>query len=629
MKKNYILTFLLTFLISGFTFSQDLLITGIIDGPLPSGYPKGIELFAVNDIADLGIYGIENASNGSDASGADYTFPNDAISAGTFIYLAKNGSTDGFKQYLGITPQYESSSVSINGDDTVILYKNGSIEDSIGEIGVDGTGTDWEHLDGWAYRKDGVGPNATFDSSEWTFSGKNALDGCDLADDTGTNAECSSVFPSGTYQAAAVASTDPSDDFEGNGNITWKADANVMNTSFDNPAPGGINTSAKVLEYSDEGGQYSNIQFDLSTDTSVKYDLSTKNVFTLKVYVPTPSEAVTQSKILWLKLQDGSKGGNSWQGQVVKEQAYEYDVWQELTFDFSSIASDTDRSRLIIQFNGENNNEHVKAYIDDLSYGEGDGTVVEPPADPSDDFEGNGNITWKADANVMNTSFDNPAPGGINTSAKVLEYSDEGGQYSNIQFDLSTDTSVKYDLSTKNVFTLKVYVPTPSEAVTQSKILWLKLQDGSKGGNSWQGQVVKEQAYEYDVWQELTFDFSSIASDTDRSRLIIQFNGENNNEHVKAYIDDLSYGEAATASTMDNALLNISMYPNPASSRLTISAQKTINSAAIYNILGKQVMSLEINKDSESIDVSNLATGMYLIKYSIDNAVGTAKFIKQ
>ena len=421
----------------------------------------------------------------------------------------------------------------------------------------------------------------------------------------------------------------PSDDFEGNGNITWKADANEMNASFDNPAPGGINTSAKVLEYSDEGGTYSNIQFDLSEDHSVTYDLTSKNVFTLKVYVPTPSTPVSEPKILWLKLQDGSKEEISWQGQVVKEQAYEYDVWQELTFDFSSISTSTDRSRLILQFNGENNNEHVKAYIDDLSYGEGDGTVAEPPADPMDDFEGNGNITWKADANVMNASFDNPAPGGINTSAKVLEYSDEGGTYSNIQFDLSTDTSLKYDLSTKNVFTLKVYVPTPSEAVAQSKILWLKLQDGSKGATSWQGQVVKEQAYEYDVWQELTFDFSSISTSTDRSRLIIQFNGENNNEHVKAYIDDLSYGEAATASTIDNALLNISMYPNPASSRLTISAQKTINSAAIYNILGKQVMSLEINKNSESIDVSNLATGMYLIKYSIDNAVGTAKFIKQ
>ena len=40
-------------------------------------------------------------------------------------------------------------------------------------------------------------------------------------------------------------------------------------------------------------------------------------------------------------------------------------------------------------------------------------------------------------------------------------------------------------------------------------------------------------------------------------------------------------------------------------------------------------MSLEINKNSESIDVSSLASGIYLIKYSIDNAIGTAKFIKQ
>ena len=71
------------------------------------------------------------------------------------------------------------------------------------------------------------------------------------------------------------------------------------------------------------------------------------------------------------------------------------------------------------------------------------------------------------------------------------------------------------------------------------------------------------------------------------------------------------------------------MYPNPTSSRLTISAQSTIKSAAIYNLLGKEVINLEINKNSESIDVSNLSSGMYLIKYTIENATGTAKFIKE
>ncbi|NNK82013.1 MAG: T9SS type A sorting domain-containing protein, partial [Flavobacteriaceae bacterium] len=57
----------------------------------------------------------------------------------------------------------------------------------------------WDYLDGWAYRKDSQSPSTTFNSADWDFSGANALDGCDLVDDTGTNAGCASVFPIGTF----------------------------------------------------------------------------------------------------------------------------------------------------------------------------------------------------------------------------------------------------------------------------------------------------------------------------------------------------------------------------------------------------------------------------------------------
>ena len=107
-----------------------------------------------------------------------------------------------------------------------------------------------------------------------------------------------------------------------------------------------------------------------------------------------------------------------------------------------------------------------------------------------------------------------------------------------------------------------------------------------------------------------------------------QFGITNNNKNNSWY-DNLYFYKAATAGVSDNELLNVSMYPNPASDRLNISASNTIKNASIFNILGKKVMSLEINKNSKSIDVSSLASGIYLIKYSIDNAIGTAKFIKQ
>ena len=44
---------------------SDLKITGVIDGDLLGGQPKAIELTVINDIADLGIYGVGAANNGT------------------------------------------------------------------------------------------------------------------------------------------------------------------------------------------------------------------------------------------------------------------------------------------------------------------------------------------------------------------------------------------------------------------------------------------------------------------------------------------------------------------------------------------------------------------------------------
>ena len=429
------------------------------------------------------------------------------------------------------------------------------------------------------------------------------------------------------------AQIDPSDDFEGNGNITWKADNNEMNTSFDNPAPGGINTSAKVLEYSDEGGTYSNIQFDLSTDTTVKYDLTTKNVFTLKVFVPTPTVAVTQSKILWLKLQDGSKGGNSWEGQVVKEQAYEYDVWQELTFDFSSIKSSLDRSRLVIQFNGENNSEHVKAYIDDISIGEGDGTVVDPPAAP---------VPSIADGNAYSIYNDTNGY----TSTFPVEYS--FGSATDVDLDDGTDVNnaLKVDLSSAGFGQGEGGPDDVSEYNYVNFNYWYSGTSGFRFVMIDNDGTVSEFHYEIgsvaegdqadivsETWTQLYIPMSFFTdSGMDSSKLfqwkVDRYRVDSNNGGL-LFLDNIILTKNNILSVEDTNTFKSIIYPNPTSSRLTISAPKIINNVAIYNLLGKQVMSIEVNKNTESIDVSNLPSGVYLIRYNVDNAVGTAKFVKQ
>ena len=61
-----------------------------------------------------------------------------------------------------------------------------------------------------------------------------------------------------------------------------------------------------------------------------------------------------------------------------------------------------------------------------------------------DDFEGNGTIvTWYGDDCGMDNAFLNPFKEGINNSNTVLEYSDIGGQYANVGFNVTNN----FDLS--------------------------------------------------------------------------------------------------------------------------------------------------------------------------------------
>ncbi|KAA3616100.1 MAG: T9SS C-terminal target domain-containing protein [Calditrichaeota bacterium] len=184
-------------------FAQtDLIITGTIDGPLTGGVPKAIEFYVVNNIADLSEYGFGSANNGGGTDGEEFTFPSEPATAGDFLYLASE-STE-FQKFFGFVPNFTGSAANINGDDALELFKNGSVVDIFGDINTDGSGSAWEYLDGWSYRKNSSGPDGnTFVISNWTFSGPNSLDG------ESTNSSAANPFPLGSYTRAGAGDSAP------------------------------------------------------------------------------------------------------------------------------------------------------------------------------------------------------------------------------------------------------------------------------------------------------------------------------------------------------------------------------------------------------------------------------------
>jgi hypothetical protein len=167
--------------------------------------------------------------------------------------------------------------------------------------------------------------------------------------------------------------------------------------------------------------------------------------------------------------------------------------------------------------------------------------------DMEDTFDKDGNVVWKKENLTLNESYDNPAPIGINKSAKVAMYvKQEGQQY---EFaNMFTDFTYDFDLNQRNVFKLKVFIPSYNDFTTQAGEDWaiknllqqvsVKLQDGTSA-QPWVNQVeIKQQVDKLDQWVELTYDFSAFKGRKDLNRIVIQAGGEGNFIPGIFFLDD-------------------------------------------------------------------------------------------
>jgi len=201
--KNKLLSLFLSCLFISSLNAQDLILTAVYDGPLSGGTPKGVELYVISDIADLSKYALGSANNGGGSDGAEYTLSGSA-SAGDYLYIASESTQ--FTNFFGFAPTATSGDMSINGDDAIELFYDADdgngmqVVDVFGDINTDGSGTAWDHLDGWAYRKSFTNKsnNSTWTIENWNFSGTNELEGGT------TNATVSTPMPIGNYDFSAL-----------------------------------------------------------------------------------------------------------------------------------------------------------------------------------------------------------------------------------------------------------------------------------------------------------------------------------------------------------------------------------------------------------------------------------------
>ena len=298
--------------------------------------------------------------------------------------------------------------------------------------------------------------------------------------------------------------------------------------------------------------------------------------------------------------------------------------WQTVTLDFSTCDdkpvdgncnvdnADAQFNKLVLHHWGGSNPSSAlpeTIYIDDLTYTSGDAAC------PTQTYPVTFTDTCSSQvgaADGASISFESGYATVSNTN---------GGTWANIQFDHAA-----LDLSSQTKgFSIRVKGPR------QSKVFY-KLQVGGDCCNN----TIEKRPTEFNYtdtgeWQTIVFDFTD-QSATDKTKTVIFFDAEDTastdpNDDV-FMIDDITFGEFSALSVQKGGLAELSIYPNPVSNRVSISAAESIDRIRVYDLSGRLVKQASPHKAAFSVDVSGLSKGVYLVKLNAGDREATTKMIK-
>lgn len=284
-------------------------------------------------------------------------------------------------------------------------------------------------------------------------------------------------------------------------------------------------------------------------------------------------------------------------------------------FDFSEVIGSTYDRIVIIPYNAASGaGVH---YFDDLIVPEG--VVVVDPAPTEDssavlslfsdactDVEATWNPSWG-----QSTSDEDVEIAGNNVK-KYSSFNYSGIEPSSV-IEVNSYNSIKLDYWTADATALKVkFVDYGDDKSWSSANVEKELT-----------HTISEETQS--SWQTLQFDISSFGVPTGNiGQIALSHGGEGT---ALVYFDNI-YFSSTTLSNKRRLLEEFSVYPNPVSNRVSVSAAESIDRLRIYDLTGRLVKQASPHKAAFSVDVSGLSKGVYLVKLNPGDREATTKMIK-
>lgn len=91
-------------------------------------------------------------------------------------------------------------------------------------------------------------------------------------------------------------------------------------------------------------------------------------------------------------------------------------------------------------------------------------------------------------------------------------------------------------------------------------------------------------------------------------------------------VEDYTLAVKEALAVNDASINKVQLYPNPVKDVLTVSSNKKVNSISVYNTAGQLVKTIQ---NANTVNMSNLSAGVYVVKTDVEGKTETSKVIKK
>jgi hypothetical protein len=373
-----------------------------------------------------------------------------------------------------------------------------------------------------------------------------------------------------------------------------------------NPQSNGINTSNTVCQVIRDGGQFWAGSYMSLVEN---LDLSTNWVISMKVYTTAPVGTTIK-----LELQG-------------PDAAYATDYltttsseWETISWNFDGQVADFDRLVFMFDFGNVGDGSANSTFLfDDVQQIEGPAIPDPVPTALPVDFEESVVSTdFENVFGAITTVIPNPQVDATNPSATVGQFVRSGGQ-AWAQSKLVLTEFMDY--STLSNITMKIFTDAPVGTVLKLKV------ESTESGAANELDVTTTVS---GAWETYSWDFAGDPPVYNVLTFMFGYGTVNNASPEATFLFDDIQQTDGTVSTNDlvSELTGVTAYPNPAKNQLTISSNgNVIQALTLIDLLGNEVTVLYPNDRRVNLNVTDLASGIYIARISTITGTGSIRVV--